>query len=211
MAHDEKAIESVQKNIPLIRNNLLLLMSNRNYQTMMSREGKEKLRARSARRSSRRAKEGRRSRRGRRAVHQLRGAVMEENQARISNEEVAALLEKNERDAAATVRPYDFAAQRINRTQLPLLEEISKNFGDRCRRLIGRIAGARRQPAFRFAGIGEERRSAGFVAGACDDRGRAPQALARICLRQRRTGAAADVVGWLLRRFGPCQRRSASR
>jgi len=44
MAHDEKAIESVKKNIPLIRNNLLLLMSNRNYQTMMSREGKEKLR-----------------------------------------------------------------------------------------------------------------------------------------------------------------------
>ena len=44
MAHDQKAIDSVQKNIPLIRNNLLLLMSNRNYKTMMSREGKEKLR-----------------------------------------------------------------------------------------------------------------------------------------------------------------------
>jgi flagellar FliL protein len=44
MAHEEKAVESVQKNIPLIRNNLLLLMSNRNYQTMMSREGKEKMR-----------------------------------------------------------------------------------------------------------------------------------------------------------------------
>jgi flagellar FliL protein len=44
MAHDEKAIDSVQKNIPVIRNNLLLLMSNRNYQTMLSREGKEKLR-----------------------------------------------------------------------------------------------------------------------------------------------------------------------
>jgi len=44
MAHDPKTIEGVQKNIPLIRNNLLLLMSNRNYQTMMSREGKEKLR-----------------------------------------------------------------------------------------------------------------------------------------------------------------------
>jgi flagellar FliL protein len=44
MAHDEKAVESVQKNIPLIRNNLLLLMSNRDYQSMMSREGKEKLR-----------------------------------------------------------------------------------------------------------------------------------------------------------------------
>jgi flagellar FliL protein len=45
MAHDQKAIDSVQKNIPLIRNNLLMLMSNRNYQTMMSREGKDKLRA----------------------------------------------------------------------------------------------------------------------------------------------------------------------
>jgi len=44
MARDQKAIDSVQKNIPIIRNNLLLLMSNRNYQTLMSREGKEKLR-----------------------------------------------------------------------------------------------------------------------------------------------------------------------
>ena len=44
MAHDQKTVDSVQKNIPLIRNNLLLLMSNRNYQSMMSREGKEKLR-----------------------------------------------------------------------------------------------------------------------------------------------------------------------
>jgi flagellar motor switch protein FliM len=56
---------------------------------------------------------------------------MEENQARISNEEVEALLEKSGKEAAATVRPYDFAAQRINRTQLPLLEAINKNFGDR--------------------------------------------------------------------------------
>ncbi len=30
--------------MPLIRNNLLLLMSNRNYQSLMSREGKDKLR-----------------------------------------------------------------------------------------------------------------------------------------------------------------------
>jgi len=56
---------------------------------------------------------------------------MEENQARISNEEVEALLEKSGKESAPTVRPYDFAAQRINRTQLPLLEEINKNFGDR--------------------------------------------------------------------------------
>jgi flagellar FliL protein len=44
MAKDQKGIDSVQKNIPLIRNNLLLLMSNRDYQSLMSREGKEKLR-----------------------------------------------------------------------------------------------------------------------------------------------------------------------
>ena len=44
MAHDPHTIESVTKNIPLVRNNLLLLMSNRDYQSMMSREGKEKLR-----------------------------------------------------------------------------------------------------------------------------------------------------------------------
>ena len=44
MGKDQKAIDSVQKNMPLIRNNLLLLMSNRNYQSLMSREGKEKLR-----------------------------------------------------------------------------------------------------------------------------------------------------------------------
>ncbi len=44
MAKDPKAIESVTKNMPLIRNNLLLLMSNRDYHTLMSREGKEKLR-----------------------------------------------------------------------------------------------------------------------------------------------------------------------
>jgi flagellar FliL protein len=44
MSHDQKVIDSVQKNVPLIRNNLLLLMSNRDYKTMMSRDGKEQLR-----------------------------------------------------------------------------------------------------------------------------------------------------------------------
>jgi flagellar FliL protein len=44
MGKDQKGIDSVQKNMPLIRNNLLLLMSNRNYQSLMSREGKDKLR-----------------------------------------------------------------------------------------------------------------------------------------------------------------------
>jgi flagellar FliL protein len=44
MARDQKAIDGVQKNVPLIRNNLLMLISNRDYKTLMSREGKEKLR-----------------------------------------------------------------------------------------------------------------------------------------------------------------------
>jgi flagellar motor switch protein FliM len=57
--------------------------------------------------------------------------MMEETPARISDEEVQALLEKSGKEGAQTVRPYDFAAQRINRTQLPLLEAIAKNFADR--------------------------------------------------------------------------------
>jgi flagellar motor switch protein FliM len=46
----------------------------------------------------------------------------------ISEEEVSALLEKS---GAESVRPYDFAAQRINRTQLPMLEIIAKSFAER--------------------------------------------------------------------------------
>ena len=45
MVRDPKDLDVLQKNVPLVRNNLLLVMSNRNYQTLMSREGKEKLRA----------------------------------------------------------------------------------------------------------------------------------------------------------------------
>jgi flagellar motor switch protein FliM len=56
---------------------------------------------------------------------------MVETPERISSEEVEALLEEGGKEAAAAVRPYDFAAQRINRTQLPLLEEISKHFAAR--------------------------------------------------------------------------------
>ena len=44
MARDPAAIEAVQKANPLIRNNLLLVISNRDYQKLMSREGKEELR-----------------------------------------------------------------------------------------------------------------------------------------------------------------------
>lgn len=45
MAREPAAIEAVQKLTPLIRNNLLQVISNRDYQSLMSREGKEALRA----------------------------------------------------------------------------------------------------------------------------------------------------------------------
>jgi flagellar motor switch protein FliM len=68
---------------------------------------------------------------------------MDETPARaaISDEEVAALLEKNGKEGANGVRPYDFAAQRINRTQLPLLEEIAKNFADRAGASLSHLLG----------------------------------------------------------------------
>ncbi|HWX33963.1 MAG TPA: FliM/FliN family flagellar motor switch protein [Steroidobacteraceae bacterium] len=65
---------------------------------------------------------------------------MAEAQARaaISEEEVSALLEKN---AAGAARPYDFTAQRINRTQLPLLEVVSKSFAERAGASLSALLG----------------------------------------------------------------------
>jgi flagellar motor switch protein FliM len=48
----------------------------------------------------------------------------------ISEEEVSALLEKSATDG---VRPFDFAAQRINRTQLPMLQIVGKSFAERAK------------------------------------------------------------------------------
>lgn len=45
MARDPAVIEAVQRNAPLIRNNLMLLMSNLTGDDVMTRDGKEKLRA----------------------------------------------------------------------------------------------------------------------------------------------------------------------
>jgi flagellar motor switch protein FliM len=58
--------------------------------------------------------------------------------AAISEEEVSALLEKNSTDA---VRPYDFTAQRINRMQLPLLEDVSKSFAERAGASLSALLG----------------------------------------------------------------------
>jgi flagellar motor switch protein FliM len=55
-------------------------------------------------------------------------AAAADAESAISEEEVSALLEKN---STNNVRPYDFMAQRINRTQLPMLEIVSKSFADR--------------------------------------------------------------------------------
>jgi flagellar FliL protein len=45
MARDQDVIAAVQQNAPLIRNNLMLMMSSISYPEIMTREGKEKLRA----------------------------------------------------------------------------------------------------------------------------------------------------------------------
>jgi flagellar motor switch protein FliM len=58
----------------------------------------------------------------------------------ISDEEVAALLEKNGKEADG-VRPYDFTAQRISRTQLPLLEMVSKTFAARAAASLSSLLG----------------------------------------------------------------------
>ena len=48
--------------------------------------------------------------------------------AAISEEEVSALLEKKDADAA---QPFDFSSRRISRTQLPMLEILLKSFAQR--------------------------------------------------------------------------------
>jgi flagellar motor switch protein FliM len=58
--------------------------------------------------------------------------------AAISDEEVSALLEKND---AGGVRPYDFTSQRINRMQLPLLEVVSKSFAERAGTSLSTLLG----------------------------------------------------------------------
>ncbi len=66
----------------------------------------------------------------------------------ISEEEVSALLEKNTPEG---VRPFDFSAHRIDRTQLPMLQTIGKTFAGRA---AGTLAGLVGRPvAVEFSGI----------------------------------------------------------
>lgn len=56
----------------------------------------------------------------------------------ISEEEVSALLEE---DGPEAVRPFDFSAQRISRTQLPMLQIIGKSFGERAKGTLSALLG----------------------------------------------------------------------
>lgn len=66
----------------------------------------------------------------------------------ISDEEVSALLEKSNPE---NVRPYDLAAQRINRTQLPMLEIVSKSFAERAGGSLAGLLG--RDASMQFTSI----------------------------------------------------------
>jgi flagellar motor switch protein FliM len=69
----------------------------------------------------------------------MAGATTEATSASaISEEEVSALLEKN---ASGNVRPYDFTTQRINRTQLPMLEIVCKTLADHMSASLGNLLG----------------------------------------------------------------------
>ncbi|HLW24016.1 MAG TPA: FliM/FliN family flagellar motor switch protein [Steroidobacteraceae bacterium] len=56
----------------------------------------------------------------------------------ISDEEVSALLQPG---TPSAVRPYDFSAQRINRTQLPMLEIVAKSFAERATSALSVLLG----------------------------------------------------------------------
>lgn len=77
----------------------------------------------------------------------------------ISEEEVSALLEKTAGNEA--VRPFDFSAQRISRTQLPMLQVIAKSFAERSRVSLSGLLG--RDAAVEFTSL-EPARAADLVA-----------------------------------------------
>lgn len=66
----------------------------------------------------------------------------------ISEEEVSALLEKSPVEA---VRPYDCTAQRINRTQLPMLQIIGKSLAERAGATLSGLLG--RSASLEFSSI----------------------------------------------------------
>src|SRR6202034_3429667 len=107
--------------------------------------------------------------------------------AAISDEEVSALLEKNNTE---TVRPYDFTAQRINRMQLPLLEVVSKSFAERAGASLSALLG--RDAAMQFSAL-ESAKSADLQAALP-----VPASLAVVRLKPLPGFAHISVEPWLL-------------
>jgi flagellar motor switch protein FliM len=62
--------------------------------------------------------------------------MMETGRHAISEEEVSALLEKS---AAESAVPFDLAARRISRTQLPMLEFLCRTFAERAAATLSRL------------------------------------------------------------------------
>jgi flagellar motor switch protein FliM len=70
----------------------------------------------------------------------------------ISEEEVSALLEGSSALAGAPhVRPFDLTANRINRTQLPMLETVCKTFAEKMSAAISTLIG--RETAVQFTAL----------------------------------------------------------
>ncbi|MGO9993940.1 MAG: flagellar motor switch protein FliM [Steroidobacteraceae bacterium] len=66
----------------------------------------------------------------------------------ISEEEVSALLESN---GNSNVRPYDLTSQRVNRTQLPMLETVCKSFAEKMGLALSALVG--RDATVQFAAL----------------------------------------------------------
>ena len=94
MTRDAHTEEVLKKNDPRIRNDLLLLLGNQHYDTISTREGKEKLAGAVARVGALGGQERRRRvRQGRSPVlHRLRDAITMAAQEVLNQEEVNALL-----------------------------------------------------------------------------------------------------------------------
>jgi flagellar motor switch protein FliM len=75
--------------------------------------------------------------------------VAEAASSDISQEEVSALLENGA--AEGGVRLFDFSANRINRTQLPMLQLIAKTFAERARTTLSNLVS--REAAIEFTSI----------------------------------------------------------
>ena len=164
MTRDPETEELIKENDPRIRNDLLMLLGNQNYDSISTLEGKEKLRERALEAVRDVVKEiGRRSREGRGAVlHQLRDAVGRKHHGRTGssqsgrNRRAAQRRRSGRRQhrvgaAARTKRATTISADemRIVRGRMPTLEMVNERFARQLRvslyNLLRRSLGDRRR------------------------------------------------------------------